>query len=91
MPADKEVSRCRVLQPCAISDTDAGSGSPPHAAQIPWRPAKNVEIIVGVGRAAGVDRTARTLQKILQDRQWLEVSSAVVNKPGGGGTSRRLI
>lgn len=34
----------------------------------------------------GIDRTARTLQKVLQDRRMLQVSSSVVNKPGGGGT-----
>jgi len=55
------------------------------AAQPAWKPVKNVEIIVGVSPGGGVDRTARTLQKILQDRWLLEVSSAVVNKPGGGG------
>lgn len=56
------------------------------AAQPSWKPVKNVEIIVGVSPGGGIDRTARTLQKILQDRRMIEVSSSVVNKPGGGGT-----
>ena len=55
------------------------------AAQAAWKPVRNVEIIVGMSPGGGVDRTARTLQKILQDRRLLEVNAAVVNRPGGGG------
>jgi putative tricarboxylic transport membrane protein len=55
------------------------------AAQPAWKPSRNVEIVVGVGPGGGVDRTARTLQKVLQDRRMLEVNSTVVNKPGAGG------
>jgi len=51
----------------------------------PWKPARNVEIIVGVGAGGGIDRTARMVQKILQDQRLLEVTATVVNKPGGGG------
>jgi len=50
-----------------------------------WNPAKNVEIIVGVGPGGGIDRTARVLQKILQDQRLIDVTATVVNKPGGGG------
>jgi len=50
-----------------------------------WKPARNVEIIVGVGPGGGIDRTARVLQKILQDQRLMEVTVTVVNKPGGGG------
>ena len=50
-----------------------------------WKPAKNVEIIVGVGPGGGIDRTARVLQKILQDQRMIDVTATVVNKPGGGG------
>ncbi len=61
---------------------------PPTAcfAQPAWKPTKNVEIVVGVSPGGGVDRTARTLQKVLQDRRLIEVNSSVVNKAGGGGT-----
>jgi putative tricarboxylic transport membrane protein len=52
----------------------------------PWKPSRNVEIIVGVSPGGGIDRTARTLQKIIQDRRLIEVGTTVVNKPGGGGT-----
>lgn len=51
-----------------------------------WKPSKNVEIIVGVGPGGGVDRTARMVQKIIQDKRLLEVTATVVNKPGGGTT-----
>ncbi len=81
---NKALSRREALQSCTfliLVFVSAGAA----AAQVPWKPTRNVEIVVGVGPGGGVDRTARTLQKILQDRRWLDVSSAVVNKPGGGG------
>jgi len=52
----------------------------------PWKPGRNVEIVVGVGPGGGIDRTARIVQKILQDQRLLDVTATVVNKPGGGGT-----
>lgn len=51
-----------------------------------WKPSKNVEIIVGVSPGGGIDRTARAIQKIMQDKRLLEVTASVVNKPGGGST-----
>jgi len=50
-----------------------------------WKPDKNVEIIVNTAPGSGQDTTARTIQKILQDRKLVESSTSVVNKPGGGG------
>jgi len=61
----------------------APSAFPQSAA---WKPARNVEIVVGVGAGGGIDRTARLIQKILQDQKLLDVTATVVNKPGGGGT-----
>jgi putative tricarboxylic transport membrane protein len=60
--------------------------SPCQGQTEPWKPSRNVEIIVGVSPGGGIDRTARTLQKIIQDRRLIEVGATVVNKPGGGGT-----
>ena len=61
--------------------------STPAFAQSPaWKPSRNVEIVVGVGPGGGIDRTARIVQKILQDQKLVDGSITVVNKPGGGST-----
>ena len=60
---------------------------PPAFAQAgAWKPVRNVEIVVGVSAGGGIDRTARILQKLLQDRRFIDVTATVVNKPGGGST-----
>jgi putative tricarboxylic transport membrane protein len=51
-----------------------------------WKPHKAVEVIVSTTPGGGIDRTARLLQKILQEGGLLKVPVVVVNKPGGGGT-----
>jgi putative tricarboxylic transport membrane protein len=51
-----------------------------------WQPARPVEVIVGVSPGGGIDRTARILQKIIQERRFVETPVNVVNKPGGGST-----
>ena len=51
-----------------------------------WTPTRPVELIVGVSPGGGIDRIARVIQKILQDKRLVEVPINVVNKPGGGGT-----
>jgi putative tricarboxylic transport membrane protein len=45
-----------------------------------------VELLVGVAPGGGIDRTARTIQKIVQEKRLLDTTINVVNKPGGGGT-----
>ncbi len=55
------------------------------AASSPWKPDKPIEIIVGTGVGGGQDKSARTVQKILQERRLVDVPVTVVNKPGGGG------
>lgn len=50
-----------------------------------WKPEKNVEIIVGASAGGTLDMMGRTIQRIMQARRLVEVSSAVINKPGGGG------
>lgn len=55
-------------------------------ARAQWTPTKPVELVVGVSPGGGIDRTARTIQRILQERRFVEVPVNVVNKPGGGST-----
>ncbi len=54
------------------------------AAQSAWKPQKPIEIIVGTSAGGGQDRSARTVQRLIQDRNLLEVASTVVNNPGSG-------
>jgi putative tricarboxylic transport membrane protein len=51
-----------------------------------WAPSKPVELVVGVSPGGGIDRTARILQKIMQDRHLVATPVNVINKPGGGST-----
>ena len=57
----------------------------PAAAQPAWKPERNVELIVGTSPGGGQDRTARTIQRILQERKLVEAPLAVTNRAGGGG------
>lgn len=50
-----------------------------------WKPEPFVEIVVGAGAGGGNDNTARTVQKILQDRGLVAAPVNVINKPGAGG------
>ena len=60
--------------------------APAAVAQSTWKPTRSVEIIVGVSPGGGIDRMARTLQKLMHERRLIEVPAIVVNKPGGGST-----
>src|SRR5687767_4559405 len=65
-----------------------GAAATAAAADAPdaWKPTRNVEIVVGVGPGGGIDRTARIVQKILQEERLIPGAATVVNKPGGGST-----
>src|SRR5689334_8867715 len=56
------------------------------AAHAQWTPSKPVEMLVGVSPGGGIDRTARIIQKIMQDGAMVKTPVNVVNKPGGGST-----
>lgn len=61
-------------------------GIPPLAgAQPAWRPERAIEIVAPATPGGGTDKMARLIQKIWQERRYLDVPIAVVNKPGGGG------
>src|SRR5688572_412270 len=49
-----------------------------------WKPARNVEIIVGSAAGGGADLTGRLMQKLLTEKKLVEVPVNVVNKTGGG-------
>jgi putative tricarboxylic transport membrane protein len=55
-------------------------------AQPAWKPESAVEIVVPSGPGGGTDHTARVIQKIWQERRFVEVPVSVVNKSGGGGS-----
>jgi putative tricarboxylic transport membrane protein len=48
-----------------------------------WKPTKNVEIVVGAAAGGPLDRTARLLQKLADDRK-IGVPVSVLNRTGGG-------
>ena len=50
-----------------------------------WKPSKNTEFVVGAGSGGGNDRTARVIQRILQERTLIPTPMVLVNKPGAGG------
>jgi putative tricarboxylic transport membrane protein len=51
-----------------------------------WKPEQNVEISVGTEPGGGADRTARFIQRLIQEKKLIPQSVLVSNKPGGGGT-----
>src|ERR1044072_5746651 len=53
-------------------------------AQQTWKPERPVEIILGSAAGNSVDRMARTVQRMLQEKKLVETPISVANKPGGG-------
>jgi len=51
-----------------------------------WKPDKPVELIATNAPGGGSDRILRIMTKILQERRYVPVPVAVVNRPGGGGS-----
>ena len=49
-----------------------------------WTPSKTVEIIVPSAPGGSNDKTARTLERILQEKRLVSTPVVVVNKPGAG-------
>lgn len=56
----------------------------PYCTAEDWKPRKNVEIITGASPGGGNDLLARRIQKILQDKRLISVTSSIINKVGGG-------
>jgi len=68
----------RVVLACCISALWVAG-----AAAQSWKPEKNVELIVPGGAGGGQDRTARIMQRIMQEGL-VPTTVTVVNRPGGG-------
>jgi putative tricarboxylic transport membrane protein len=51
-----------------------------------WSPQRNVEIVAGSVPGGSNDKTARTMERILNAKKLVPASLTVVNKPGGGGS-----
>jgi putative tricarboxylic transport membrane protein len=54
-----------------------------------WRPDKAIEVIASSAPGGGTDRTARTIQRLLQNHKLVPVPVNVVNRPGGNQTLAR--
>jgi putative tricarboxylic transport membrane protein len=50
-----------------------------------WKPTRTIEMVVGAGSGGGNDRTARVIQKIMQETALLPTTMMVINRPGAGG------
>ncbi len=51
-----------------------------------WRPAKHVELVSGSAAGAASDTALRAIERLLQEKKLVDTTTAVINKPGGGGT-----
>ena len=51
-----------------------------------WSPQKNVEIVASSVPGGSLDKTARTMERILSNSKLVHSTLAVMNKAGGGGT-----
>ena len=63
--------------------TSMAAFAAPLAAQ-GWQPTKPVEIVVPSAPGGSNDKTARTVERILNEKRLVPTSITVVNKPGGG-------
>jgi len=61
----------------------AAFASAAQAQQI-WQPSKNIEIVVPSAPGGSNDKTARSIERVIQDKRLLNATLTVVNKPGGG-------
>ena len=70
------ISALAAILGCVLSTTPAAAA---------WQPDRNVEIIVNTSAGTGSDSTARAIHRMLVENKLIEVTAAVVNKPGAGG------
>jgi len=72
-------ARSMALVACFVSTLTWGAAAE-------WRPQKNVEVVSASAAGGAADGTARLVQRLLQEKKLIPVSSIVVNKPGGQQT-----
>ncbi|HYH42200.1 MAG TPA: tripartite tricarboxylate transporter substrate binding protein [Burkholderiales bacterium] len=63
----------------------AGLVSAAHA-QAPWKPERNVEILVASKAGTGPDRLARMIQKLWSEQKDMNFTTSISTRAGGGGT-----
>ena len=51
-----------------------------------WKPSRNVEFVSASGAGSASDGVIRAVERMLQEKKLIDVTSSVINKPGGGGT-----
>jgi putative tricarboxylic transport membrane protein len=51
-----------------------------------WKPQKHVELVSGGAAGSASDGVLRTIERLLQEKKLVDITTSVVNKPGGGGT-----
>ena len=50
-----------------------------------WKPSRNVELVSASAAGSASDTGLRLVERMLHEKKLIEVSTTVVNKPGGGG------
>lgn len=52
----------------------------------PWKPARHVEFVSASGAGSSSDGALRTVDRLLQEKKLVDVTTSILNKPGAGGT-----
>jgi putative tricarboxylic transport membrane protein len=74
------------MNPLALCATVALAVAASGSFAAEWKPEKNVEVISASAAGGAADGTARLVQRLLQEKKLIPVSSVVINKPGGQQT-----
>jgi putative tricarboxylic transport membrane protein len=51
-----------------------------------WKPVKHVELVSASGAGSASDGVLRLVERMLHEKKLIDVTSSVINKPGGGGS-----
>ena len=73
-------ARERFWQAAAVALAFVGT----HAVAQGWVPTKTIEIVVPSAPGGSNDKTARTVERILQEKKLVPTAVVIVNKPGAG-------